>query len=109
MREKIEQLIELVVRPELNRHEGDVEILSYENGILRLRMLGHCAGCPAADLTNESLIAGQLKPLVPELKDVVLVNGVSDDLIAQARALMTRAGKTEADSNGAGCQRKEDR
>lgn len=98
MKERIEQLIELVVRPELNKHEGDVEVLSYENGILRLRMLGHCAGCPAADLTNESLIAGQLKPLVPGLKDVVLVHEVSEDLLTQARALMTRAKKAQAES-----------
>lgn len=96
MKEKMEQLIELVVRPELKKHEGDVEVLSYENGILRLRMLGHCAGCPAADLTNESLIAGQLKPLVPELKDVILVHEVSEDLLAQARALMTRANQAQA-------------
>lgn len=88
MTDKMEQLLEDLVRPGLREHGGDVELVSYENGILRLRMLGHCAGCPAATMTNETLIQGQLMPLLPELKEVILVHTVSDSLLDEARALM---------------------
>lgn len=88
MTDKMEQLLEELVRPGLREHGGDVELVSYENGILRLRMLGHCAGCPAATMTNETLIQGQLMPLLPELKEVILVHTVSDSLLDEARALM---------------------
>ena len=66
-------------------------LIGYEDGVLRLRMLGRCAGCPAATMTNETLIEGQLMPLLPELREVVLVHAVSDSLLAQARAMMSRA------------------
>ena len=42
----LEQLLETLVRPALRAHNGDVELVGYQDGILRLRMLGQCAGCP---------------------------------------------------------------
>ena len=77
----LEQLLETLVRPALRAHNGDVELVGYQDGILRLRMLGQCAGCPAAAMTNETLIEGQLMPLLP----------VDASLLAEARSLMTRA------------------
>ena len=65
MTAKLEQLLDELVRPALRAHGGDVALVGYENGILRLRMLGQCAGCPAANMTNETLIEGQLMPLLP--------------------------------------------
>ncbi len=91
MTAKLEQLLDELVRPALGAHGGDVALVGYENGVLRLRMLGQCAGCPAANMTNETLIEGQLMPLLPELKEVILVHTVNDSLLAEARALMTRA------------------
>ena len=91
MTAKLEQLLDELVRPALRAHGGDVALVGYEEGILRLRMLGQCAGCPAVNMTNETLIEGQLMPLLPELKQVVLVHHVNDSLLAEARALMTRA------------------
>lgn len=91
MTQHLEELLETLVRPALREHGGDVELVRYENGVLRLKMLGRCAGCPGATLTNETLIEGQLKSLLPELREVILVHAVSDSLLAQARAMMTRS------------------
>ena len=85
----LEQLLETLVRPALRAHNGDVELVGYQDGILR--MLGQCAGCPAAAMTNETLIEGQLMPLLPDLKEVILVHTVDASLLAEARSLMTRA------------------
>ena len=74
MTQHLEELLETLVRPALREHGGDVELVRYENG-----------------LTNETLIEGQLKPLLPELREVILVHAVSDSLLAQARAMMTRS------------------
>ena len=52
--------------------------------MLHVRMHGQCSGCPSAELTLEELVSTELKEAFPELKKVVLVTGVSDDLIAQA-------------------------
>ena len=86
--EKLEQMLDELVRPALAAHGGDVELVGLEDGILRLRMLGQCAGCPAATMTNETIIEGQLLPLIPELKQVVLVHTVDESLLDMARTLM---------------------
>lgn len=91
MTARLEELLDRLVRPALRAHGGDAELVGFEDGILRLRMLGQCAGCPGATLTNETLIEGQLLPLLPELKQVVLVHHVDDSLLDMARALMTRS------------------
>lgn len=91
MNAKLEQLLDQLVRPALRDHGGDVELVGYENGILRLRLLGRCAGCPAATMTNETIIQGQLMPILPELKEVVLVHTVDDALLDMARSLMHRS------------------
>lgn len=91
MLEIFEQLLDLRVRPSLREHGGDAEILSYEDGVLHLRLLGQCATCPAALMTNETLIEAELCNAVPELTRVSLQQETSPDLLAQAKALMTRA------------------
>ena len=85
---KIEKVLDERVRPNLAQHGGDIEIEKLEDGDLHVRMHGQCSGCPSAELTLENLVNTELKEAFPELKDVVLVTGVSDDLIAQARQIM---------------------
>ena len=44
-RSMLEQVLTTYVRPLLQSHGGDMEVISYEDGILRFRMKGSCAGC----------------------------------------------------------------
>lgn len=89
--QRLEELLDQLVRPALRAHGGDAELVGFDDGVLRLRMLGQCAGCPGATLTNETLIEGQLMPILPDLKQVVLVHHVDDSLLDMARSLMTRS------------------
>ena len=43
---------------------------------------------PSAQLTTEELISATVKEHIPEIEDVILVSGVSDELIAQAKAIL---------------------
>lgn len=85
---KIESVLTKDVRPSLASHQGDVHIVDYTNSVLRIRLTGKCSGCPSALLTTEELIAAKVKEAVPEVQDVILVSGVSDNLIAQAKAIL---------------------
>lgn len=96
--ERLEELLDELVRPALQAHGGNVELVGLEDGVLRLRMLGQCAGCPAATMTNETIIEGQLLPLIPELKQVVLVHTVDESLLDMARTLM-KSGAGRSGSN----------
>lgn len=93
---ELERLLEERVRPFLREHGGDAEILGYKDGVLKLRMLGQCAGCPAAMLTNETLIEAELKQACSHLRQVVLVQETSDSLLSEAKNLMTRSRNPQA-------------
>ena len=86
--EQINEILETKVRPQLMLHQGDVKLISYEDGICRVRLLGACAGCPSASITNEEIIASEIKAALPEVKDVVLVQQTSEELLDFARKIL---------------------
>lgn len=88
MLKQIEQILDDKVRPQLALHGGDIQSVSYEEGIYKFKLLGKCSGCPSAYLTTENLIREELMLSLPWLVDVMLVQGVSDSLLDQARKLM---------------------
>ena len=54
---------------------GDVEIVSIDDdGTVKLRLMGHCAGCPYSTQTVKMGIERALKQFVPEVKQVISVN-----------------------------------
>lgn len=85
---QIETILDHQVRPYLLEHEGNVQVVDYEQGILKVRLTGQCSECPSAALTTEELIAGAVMKEISEVKDVVLVNEVSEELIAMAKRLL---------------------
>lgn len=85
---RIEAVLEEQVRPNLALHRGNIRSLDCADGVYRFQLTGQCAGCPSAMLTTETLIRTALMEQVPELKDVVLVSSVSEDLLDQARAIL---------------------
>jgi Fe-S cluster biogenesis protein NfuA len=66
---EIEQLLN-EIRPALAMHAGDVEFVSYEDGILSLKFLGGCDGCPLAQMTLKLGIEEHAKMRVPEIREV---------------------------------------
>ena len=88
-RKEVEAVLEREVRPQLRTHGGDIELIEVtENGVVRFRLTGACAGCPAANITNEELVKAALNEQLPWVRDAVLVQSVSEYLLAQARTLL---------------------
>ncbi|MHA6512818.1 NifU family protein [Tessaracoccus sp. Z1128] len=91
---EIEAVLDARVRPALRQHGGAIEIEALdEAGVLGVRLLGACVGCPAADLSMQQLVREELLGVVTGLSDVVLVGSVSDDLLGQARHLLQRGSR----------------
>jgi len=71
MKEKILTALEQV-RPALQRDGGDVEFIGVdENGIVTLKLLGACGGCPMSTLTLKNFIESVLVEQVPGVTEVV--------------------------------------
>ena len=72
MREQVEKCLQKI-RPMLQADGGDVELVDVEDGIVKLRLQGACAGCPGAQMTLKMGVERQLKQDVPEVKAVEAV------------------------------------
>ncbi len=61
------------IRPALQADGGDVELVGVEDGVVTVRLTGHCAGCPMSTMTLKMGIERLLKQKLPEVKEVVSV------------------------------------
>ncbi|HWQ29431.1 MAG TPA: NifU family protein [Negativicutes bacterium] len=88
MFEKVESVLEEEVRPYLKQHYGNVQLVSVYDGVARIKLTGQCKNCPSARLTVENIIETALRSNLKDIKEVVLINEVSEELIEIARKLL---------------------
>lgn len=50
LNEKIEKILNKL-RPAIQSHGGDVNLVSCKNGVVKLSIKGACVGCPMAGMT----------------------------------------------------------
>ncbi|MBI2343436.1 MAG: NifU family protein [Deltaproteobacteria bacterium] len=67
---RVAALLDRDVRPALVRDGGDLELLSVDDGVVQLRMVGACHGCGAQTMTVQQGIRTYLLHAFPELKAV---------------------------------------
>jgi Fe-S cluster biogenesis protein NfuA len=72
MKEKVEAALNKI-RPMLQRDGGNVELIDVEDGIVKVRLQGACAGCPMSQMTIKNGSERLLKQEIPEVKSVVPV------------------------------------
>jgi Fe-S cluster biogenesis protein NfuA/nitrite reductase/ring-hydroxylating ferredoxin subunit len=65
------------VRPYMESHGGDVDLLGIEDGVARIRLEGSCEGCPASASTLELAIKGALEEAAPDLEGLVVEGAVT--------------------------------
>jgi Fe-S cluster biogenesis protein NfuA/nitrite reductase/ring-hydroxylating ferredoxin subunit len=73
------------VRPYLESHGGDVELVGVEDGVARLRLHGSCNGCPSSTMTLKLAIEDAIQKAAPDVESVE-AEGVSQP--AQAPGLL---------------------
>ncbi len=55
------------VRPYMESHGGNVELLSLENDYAKLRLQGHCQTCPSSTVTLELAVRAAIEEACPDL------------------------------------------
>lgn len=69
MKEKVQTAIEKI-RPMLQADGGDVELVDVEEGVVKVRLQGACAGCPMSQMTLKNGIEKILRQEIPEVESV---------------------------------------
>jgi Fe-S cluster biogenesis protein NfuA len=73
LRDRVETTLS-TVRPLLQRDGGDVELVDVnDDGVVSVRLVGACQGCPGAAMTLKMGIERILKEQVPEVTSVMPV------------------------------------
>jgi Fe-S cluster biogenesis protein NfuA len=73
MKELVQKAIDRI-RPNLQADGGDVELIDVGvDGVVKVKLVGACHGCPMAQMTLKNGIEKFLKQEVPAVKSVVSV------------------------------------
>jgi Fe-S cluster biogenesis protein NfuA/nitrite reductase/ring-hydroxylating ferredoxin subunit len=78
LEERVAQALERV-RPYMESHGGDVELLGVDDGIARLRLRGSCRSCRASSATLELAVRQALEEAAPDLQGMDVEGAVAAD------------------------------
>lgn len=76
MKETEKKIIEIIdkIRPFLISDGGNIEYIKYKDGIVYVKMMGHCQDCPMIDLTLKDSIEMAITSEIPEVIEVRNIN-----------------------------------
>lgn len=63
---KINNIIETIIDPELQKDNGGIELINVENNNVYVKLKGHCTHCANAKLTLKTFVEAKLKELVDD-------------------------------------------
>ncbi|HAH97056.1 MAG TPA: hypothetical protein DDX03_07065 [Firmicutes bacterium] len=69
MKERVEAALDKI-KPALQADGGDVTLVDVKDGVVEVKLVGACAGCPMSRLTLKNGIERVLKEEIPEIKEV---------------------------------------
>ncbi|MDA1334568.1 MAG: NifU family protein [bacterium] len=67
---KIKELIETHVKPMVALHRGSIEFVSFDDGIVNVRLVGTCKGCPLSQLTLKAGVETVLRDNLEGIREV---------------------------------------
>ena len=70
LKDKVEASLNKI-RPALVADGGNVELVDVKDGVVKVKLVGHCAGCPMSMMTLKNGIERMLKQEIPEVKQVI--------------------------------------
>jgi Fe-S cluster biogenesis protein NfuA/nitrite reductase/ring-hydroxylating ferredoxin subunit len=76
--ERVTQALDSV-RPYMESHGGNIELLGFEDGVVKLRLQGSCKSCRASSSTLELAVRQALQEAAPDLLGMDVEGVVEDD------------------------------
>ena len=72
--EEVKEVIDKEIKPLLEMEGGSIELVSMDNGVVKVKLCGACAGCPMSQYTLVNFVEATLKERVPGVKEVIAVD-----------------------------------
>ena len=72
LKERVQVVLDKL-RPALQMDGGDAELVDIKEGVVLLKLMGACAGCPMSTMTLKMGIEQRMKAEVPEIISVEAV------------------------------------
>lgn len=69
MKEQVEKILN-EIRPALMADGGNVELVSIEDSIVKVKLTGACGHCPMSQMTLKMGIEAAIKEKMPEIESV---------------------------------------
>ncbi len=69
MKEKVSKVLD-AIRPGLQMDGGDIELVSVEDGVVKVRLTGACSGCPMSMMTLQMGVERAIRREIPEVVKV---------------------------------------
>ena len=68
--QQIKDVLETKVRPAVAKDGGDIQFISFHNGVVKVALKGSCSGCPSSVMTLKQGVQNLLCHYVKEVKSV---------------------------------------
>ncbi len=69
MKDRVEKVINRI-RPAVQMDGGDIQLVDVVDGLVKLRLVGSCSGCPSSTMTLKMGIERAIRAEVPEITGV---------------------------------------
>ncbi|KAK7901294.1 hypothetical protein WMY93_018063 [Mugilogobius chulae] len=79
----IKELLDTRIRPTVQEDGGDVIFKGFEDGVVKLKLVGSCTGCPSSTVTLRSGIQNMMQFYIPEVDRVEQVEDEVDEINAK--------------------------
>ncbi|XP_023261485.1 NFU1 iron-sulfur cluster scaffold homolog, mitochondrial-like [Seriola lalandi dorsalis] len=86
----IKELLDTRIRPTVQEDGGDVIYKGFEDGTVKLKLVGSCTGCPSSTVTLRNGIQNMLQFYIPEVDNVEQVEDEVDEVNAKVFSELER-------------------
>ncbi|NP_001018093.2 uncharacterized protein LOC796111 [Danio rerio] len=76
----IKELLDTRIRPTVQEDGGDVIFKGFEDGTVKLKLVGSCTGCPSSTVTLKNGIQNMMQFYIPEVDNVEQVQDEVDEI-----------------------------
>jgi Fe-S cluster biogenesis protein NfuA len=93
--ERVETVIDEIINPQLEKHNGWVELADIEGSTAVVRFRGACSGCEGMTETVDSIVVPALRKNVRAIRNVEITDEIDPEIWEMAKQLFTHRSDNE--------------